>query len=471
MVGLFSKLNTQLGEVSPEQYFQFAAGVLGNRNLGQGIQAGLLGANQARMQIEDRKRKEQLKAAIADTSLPVELRNLLQALPPDQAGAALAQYMMQKPTAQRPISVGPGSVLLNPEGTDVLFRNPASSVSGGVKGSRLMTQDELKANGLPLDAAVEVQTIDGRVVDYEMLHSGKGDGAARSDKWEVMSPTEVRDLNLDPNTKYLKKVNADGTVIDYKELTKAPTPQKLSEREIKIREAMHQFGVSREKAVKYVDKFITFETDPIDGSMWEVDIVTKKRTPFQTSVTDPLPILNNEAAEGSADLFTAAPDTFGLAPRTKEFFANTLGQAFPGIVNPKTLQGSQLARRLQQKLVMAYAISNRPPVMEQSRIVKMAPNPNSIFQSAMAANVTMGQMHTELTQDANAMAQIWNNPRAPQKLRVEARERHSQIMEALRIIGDPPPDYQPRFISGDQAVRARGNDLSDEEIIRLLNLQ
>ena len=152
-----------------------------------------------------------------------------------------------------------------------------------------------------------------------------------------------------------------------------------------------------------------------------------------------LPMLPQEpGATASVEKMAAQTGARGVLP---EFISKTIGQ-IPGLedlVRPEAAEARTGLRALGNSLQHAMALSNRPPVFEQERILAMLPS-TGIWESPERAMAVFGEIRDQLTQQRNADAQIINMGLvAPteQKALLARVASLENIIKRLTPAGDP----------------------------------
>jgi hypothetical protein len=162
----------------------------------------------------------------------------------------------------------------------------------------------------------------------------------------------------------------------------------LRTREAKISDAMGLYDLDRADAVRMVDGHTQFRVDEL-GNVVQVDLPTRTARAVDVQREEPPARRPTPPPTDVEDLaFDVGVGTGALAA-SKGLWNSTLGQVnfLPVFEGPET--AAQMLTVIQRDAVRALAISGRPPVMEQERIVAMVPQPMDWLQNPKIAELQL----------------------------------------------------------------------------------
>lgn len=214
-----------------------------------------------------------------------------------------------------------------------------------------------------------------------------------------------------------------------------PKQRKETERDRKIQGLMDR-GTPRNEAVDIVDRNLQVKLDPLSGEPFTINLATGDReavggAPPQAPAA-PVP-------EGGPEktVFDRIGEGVGFGAVVSETISRTAGQIVPSLADQETTQARTAIRGLREKLLQALAISGRPPVVEQTRLLENIPS-TGVFESEPHATAQLTELHGQLSRQLMDDLTFGNNRSNPKKLREKALEQAFHIQNMLRELGSPP---------------------------------
>lgn len=146
----------------------------------------------------------------------------------------------------------------------------------------------------------------------------------------------------------------------------------------------------------------------------------------------------------------------GAIPTAKRLYNSTIGQVIPGTTMTGAENSQQDIKLLKQKALNAFAISGRPPVMEQERIASLFPatddqgyidsamqNPE-VARNKLAALAEFGMMQHAADQKALL------DPNLPRQDRVDLSRRVREMDDMVKML--VTPEIYGQFKTGKKAA-------------------
>ena len=157
------------------------------------------------------------------------------------------------------------------------------------------------------------------------------------------------------------------------------------------------------------------------------------------------PIATSEELDAAATdpaaqktILSRVDDTYGPVSVAKDFMARTLGNVWGSTVNEDVVRGRSQAGQLKQQLLEAFAISGRPAVVEQERILEFIPS-TGVFESPARAKISLDELSKLLHQQVKEDQQYVQRRDLTNKERQETRERIRAVQNVIRNVGVSEP--------------------------------
>ena len=257
-------------------------------------------------------------------------------------------------------------------------------------------------------------------------------------------------------------------------LSEEETP--ADQRARKIQQYISNFGLSENEAIQAVDS--VFTTDQ-NGNSILFDPITQEATLLNPSYSDQsssgLTIPEETSTE---DLAIDAAAGTGMWASLLSAYNSTVGQLpfMPIAEGPE--QAAADLRVLERDAIRALASSNRPPVIEQQRIMAVIPEALSFFENPEVAELQTANFIDLMMQQYADDLRFSQDPANPQNVRNSSRERANNIESIVRRV--LKPDAAAAIFNAANSMEGVGSrimemsledleslelsDLSDEEL-------
>lgn len=220
-------------------------------------------------------------------------------------------------------------------------------------------------------------------------------------------------------------------------------------REQKIADTVTDYGVSEKEARDIVDGRVKLETDPLSGQSKLINIASGEvRTLGAPPPPEDAPrevaediVIETPTGEPKETVFDMLGEAVGAGAVGREILSTTAGQLFESARFPETTTARTKLKALKNKLVVALAISGRPPGFEQKNILEMLPS-TGIFEEETNAAAQLTELHGMLSRQVMDDMAFFNDPAEPKAARGKARERARAITAVIRELGSPPAAEQ-----------------------------
>lgn len=219
-------------------------------------------------------------------------------------------------------------------------------------------------------------------------------------------------------------------------------------RDQKIADNMRLYGLSEEDATAVADGNMKVQTDPLSGQPSLVNVATGVSRPIQETVPDmppaPASVVEPEITVPNVPeetVFDILGSGVGLQAVTKEALSTTVGQVFEGATFEETTRARTKIKALSEKLIFALSQSDRPPVIEQTRLMELLPS-TGVFESESHARTSLTELHGGLSRQLIDDLAVVNDGSMSKKIRVESQMRAQAIKNMLRELGSPTGDLQ-----------------------------
>lgn len=126
----------------------------------------------------------------------------------------------------------------------------------------------------------------------------------------------------------------------------------------------------------------------------------------------------------------------GLVPVGKEMASRTVGQFLEGADFPEVTNARSNIRSIRDQIIAAYSTSNRPPIVQQERILENFPS-LGVAESPARAFEIMSNVHSQLTRQMDADLKSSRDPTIDPIVRREHQRRALAIRDVLEQIGNP----------------------------------
>ena len=212
----------------------------------------------------------------------------------------------------------------------------------------------------------------------------------------------------------------------------------------KIQDAMRLNGMSEKQATALVDGQIKSLTDPVSGEFLSYNQASGAALPIEAQGSGISTPMLPETGNGGLNIDELAQGT-GALSAAKSALGNTIGQLAPSLVDEKNVNARTGLRQLNDKMIAAFSISGRPPVVEQERILQMLPAPG-IFQSPRDAELTLNSLKSALTRQYNTDAAMLDRgglPPSQQKSLIESMRLQKNIIDQLGSPSKPQKQVTP----------------------------
>jgi len=224
-------------------------------------------------------------------------------------------------------------------------------------------------------------------------------------------------------------------------------------------------GSTYEEAVQAIDGKLV--TDNITGQTATFNQYTGKSTPIEEDQTKSDEFNRNIPKITGDDLAFDPGEGTGAFASILGLWNDTLGQIpiLPYAKNPE--EAARNLTILERDSVKALSSSNRPPVVEQERIIAMMPKPMDFFQNPREAEAkTVGFIDLMMNQYVDDIT-FYSNTGNPKKLRESSLERSSNIESIVRRV--LTPDAADLILESVHKTQQGGGDIADLSIDELLS--
>jgi len=223
-------------------------------------------------------------------------------------------------------------------------------------------------------------------------------------------------------------------------------PLKASEREIVIEQLIAR-GKTQAQAEDIANKQIVTVTDPLSGQSYAFNKATNATTLIGLAVSEKADVEEVIAPEDTifSDLqFGGASYLTSVAagiPLVGEQLARWAAETAPqlGFEDPEKVVQARTRQQLLQPLIIAAFAQNpeRPPVVEQSRILNYLPK-QGFWESDFAAQRKLTVMYSLIDIQRREDLAVANDPNAGRQMRRKAEARSEAMRRAMDLMGKPP---------------------------------
>ena len=219
-----------------------------------------------------------------------------------------------------------------------------------------------------------------------------------------------------------------------------PKQRKETERDRKIQE-LRERGFTRQESQDIADDRLKVKQDPLTKETYLINTATGEKTKAGGQATpEEAPV---EAKAPRKTVFDQIGEGVGVGAVFSEGLSRTAGQVIPSMDSPEVTKARTDIRGLREKLLQALAISGRPPVVEQTRLLENIPS-TGVFESEGHATAQLTALHGQLSRQLMDDLAYGNDEGNPVKLREKALEQAHHIQNMLRELGTPPDDGIPQ---------------------------
>lgn len=210
-------------------------------------------------------------------------------------------------------------------------------------------------------------------------------------------------------------------------------------------------GFSRADAQDIAFGNVRVSQNPLTGETTLVNVATGEQRPLhRTDHGDQEEVAPVEQKQGLLD----SKLDVGLVPWLQEGISRTFGQFFDSANNPSVTKARTKLRSAQQQLVSALAVSGRPPLIEQQRIINNLPSLGP-FESPSRAATQLDTLLDDLMVQRRADKQSIENENLNPSLRKDIQKRVNAIDRMIRVI-------DPSRLSGEKKTSQSREAVTDE---------
>ena len=126
----------------------------------------------------------------------------------------------------------------------------------------------------------------------------------------------------------------------------------------------------------------------------------------------------------------------GAVPAGKEVLSRTVGQFVEGVDFPEVTRARATIRSIRDQIIAAYSTTNRPPIIQQQRILENFPSLGPAENPARAFEL-LSVTHDQLTKQFEADMESTRDPTLDPTVKREHQRRALAIRDVLAQMGDP----------------------------------
>jgi hypothetical protein len=258
-----------------------------------------------------------------------------------------------------------------------------------------------------------------------------GPGYDPAPRWQERAPTQPQIFGSG-TTGYFT-LGPDG---QPRQLVGAPEPGSaeataaLRTREVKIADAVRQFGVTEAEATSLVDGYRKTITDPVTGLSLSYDEATGNVRP----IDEPRMAQITQQPAPDRSLYDMAGNVAGVGPTLAEAGSAITGQV-GGPVAEQIIEDRQMLRSTQNELIRALSINPRFPVGEINRLreeINIAPR---MWDSEDGLKARMRSVDEYLERRAQNELNAANNVNLPRETRQAASQAANDINNYRAMLG------------------------------------
>lgn len=209
-------------------------------------------------------------------------------------------------------------------------------------------------------------------------------------------------------------------------------------RQIKINDAMTQFGVDAPTATKMVDGYIKLSTDPL-GNRTLTDIVTGDMRVLEPSGMQDAPAQPYTPAYDitNKDLSFNPGDATGFTATGLNTLTNTAGQYFDTFKFEGPENAAQKMRVLTRDITKALSSNARPLAIEANQLMALVPQPFVWNQNPDVATNQVKDIVRLLKTQYDADAAVVDDKSLPIKVRTDVARRMNDLRRTIASVMKP----------------------------------